>query len=214
MSNVRGDLRQLAIRDQSVDAIICISTIEHVGLDNQQVYGAGAAFQEGTPRAYREVMREFARVLAPGGRVFVTVPFGEYRNHGWLQVFDQAMVDDLAQSSGWEIRGEAYFRYWAEGWQVSTAAECATCQYYDIHAQPDHDPDFAAAAAQLGVSEAALKTALGVPETPPELDENGRPVGDHPPRPDFAAAAAQLGVSEDALLDALHPEGRPQRGEG
>lgn len=32
--------------------------------------------------------------------------------------------------------------------------------------------------------------------------------------PDFAAAAAQLGVSEDALLDALHPEGRPQRGEG
>ena len=72
-------------------------------------------------------------------------------------------------------------------------------------------PDFAAAATQLGVSEEALKTALGVPETPPELDENGRPVGDPPPRPDFAAAAAQLGVSETDLHNALHPEGRSPR---
>ncbi|MEM7345664.1 MAG: YHYH protein [Chloroflexota bacterium] len=46
-------------------------------------------------------------------------------------------------------------------------------------------PDFAAAAATLGVSEQALMDALG------------------PPPPDFAAAAATLGVSEEALRQAL-----------
>jgi putative heme degradation protein len=45
------------------------------------------------------------------------------------------------------------------------------------------------AASQLGVSEIALRSALGIP--------------DAMPRPDMAAAAAQLGVSEAELTDAL-----------
>ncbi len=46
-------------------------------------------------------------------------------------------------------------------------------------------PDLAAAAAQLGVSQAALQAALGAPP------------------PDLAAAAQQLGISETALVEAL-----------
>lgn len=65
-------------------------------------------------------------------------------------------------------------------------------------------PDFASAASQLGVTEAALKTALGVPENPPEN-------GERPPRPDFANAASQLGITEEALKEAL---GVPRRGNG
>ncbi|MEM7345663.1 MAG: DUF1566 domain-containing protein [Chloroflexota bacterium] len=49
----------------------------------------------------------------------------------------------------------------------------------------DGPPDFAAAAAQLGVTEQALKDALGEPP------------------PDFAAAAATLGITEQALREAL-----------
>ena len=60
-------------------------------------------------------------------------------------------------------------------------------------------PDFAAAAAKLGVTEQQLKDALGVPANPPNpADGNQRP-----PRPDFAAAAAKLGVTEQQLKDAL-----------
>ena len=57
-------------------------------------------------------------------------------------------------------------------------------------------PDFAGAASQLGVTEEALKTALGVPENPPEN-------GERPPRPDFESAASQLGTTEEALKEAL-----------
>jgi hypothetical protein len=55
--------------------------------------------------------------------------------------------------------------------------------------------DFTAAAAKLGVTEEALRSALG------------------PPPPDFAAAAAQLGVTEQALIAALGlPAGGPPNG--
>jgi|APSaa5957512622_1039677.scaffolds.fasta_scaffold02176_4 hypothetical protein len=57
--------------------------------------------------------------------------------------------------------------------------------------------DFVSAAAQLGVTEEALRAALGAPP------------------PDFAAAAAQLDVAEEALIDALGiPAGGPPNGGG
>ena len=59
-------------------------------------------------------------------------------------------------------------------------------------------PDLAAAAAQLGVSEEALRAAMG--------DSSQVP-------PDFAAAAETLGVTEEDLMDALGvPEGGPPQG--
>ena len=56
--------------------------------------------------------------------------------------------------------------------------------------------DFAAAAAQLGVTEDALRAALGAPP------------------PDFDAAAAQLGVTVEDLIAVLGiPAGGPQGGQ-
>src|ERR671932_517286 len=65
-------------------------------------------------------------------------------------------------------------------------------------------PDFAAAAQKLGISEATLKEALGVPTTPPAP-------GQRPPRPDFKAAAAKLGITEQQLVDALGIPPHPPR---
>jgi hypothetical protein len=49
-------------------------------------------------------------------------------------------------------------------------------------------PDLAAAAAELGVTEEALQTALGEPGQVP---------------PDFTSVASELGVTEEALMEAL-----------
>ena len=67
-------------------------------------------------------------------------------------------------------------------------------------------PDFAAAAQKLGVSEADLKAALGVPSDPQGAP--GEP-GQRPPRPDLKAAAEKLGVTEQQLIDALGIPPRP-----
>ncbi|MBE9181978.1 hypothetical protein IQ268_25755 [Oculatella sp. LEGE 06141] len=68
-------------------------------------------------------------------------------------------------------------------------------------------PDFAAAAAQLGTTEAELKEALGLPTEPPA--PGSRPARGERPRPDFAAAAERLGVTEEALREALEANRRP-----
>jgi len=71
-------------------------------------------------------------------------------------------------------------------------------------------PDFAAAAQKLGISEAKLKEALGVPTNPPSTPPTP---GQRPPRPDFKAAAAKLGVTEEQLVNALGiPPRPPQNG--
>lgn len=91
--------------------------------------------------------------------------------------------------------------------------------------RPHREPDFAAAAEKLGITEAALKAALGVtsdtqatPGQRPRLDipgaattlgiteeqlVNALGMPPRPPRPDFAAAAQKLGVSEADLKAAL-----------
>jgi len=71
-----------------------------------------------------------------------------------------------------------------------------------------HPPNFAAAATQLGVSEADLIAALGLPPKPPTLDENGHPQ-EPPPRLDIPGAAQRLGVTEDRLIEVLGLPPRP-----
>jgi len=66
-------------------------------------------------------------------------------------------------------------------------------------------PDFAAVAQKLGVTEAALIEALGLPSTPPSPGEQSGP----PPRPDIRSAAAKLGITEKALAEAMGLPPRP-----
>ena len=71
--------------------------------------------------------------------------------------------------------------------------------------------DFAAAAKQLGVSEAELIEALGLPAKPPEPpSENNRPPSPPPrPRLDIPGAAKKLGVTEAELIKILGIPPRP-----
>lgn len=75
----------------------------------------------------------------------------------------------------------------------------------DCQGHGPRDEHFAEAAAQLGVSEAALRSALGVPDQRPE-------------RPDLAAVASQLGTTEDelrtSLRDHMQAQRQDRRGEG
>jgi len=64
------------------------------------------------------------------------------------------------------------------------------------HRPPGPPIDFATAAKKLGVTEAKLKTALGLPLEPP-------------PRPDIRGAATKLNVTEDKLIEALGLLPRP-----
>src|SRR5690242_9030100 len=88
LSYVFGDLRRTILRDRSFDEVVCISTLEHVGLDNRRFYTASPEYRQANERDFVEAVREMRRILADGGRLLVTVPYGRPRQLGWLQVFD------------------------------------------------------------------------------------------------------------------------------
>jgi SAM-dependent methyltransferase len=143
---VTGDLRAMGIRADTVDLVVCISTLEHIGLDATRLYTRDPRFREDRPQDFRLALREFRRVLRPGGRLMVTVPFGRAANLGWLQQFDRGGVDEIERAFGGEALDASFFKYEPDGWRRAASGDCVACEYFDIHATPGSAPDYAAAA--------------------------------------------------------------------
>ena len=89
--SVRGDMGAMTFDDASFDLVWCISSLEHVGMDNS---GYTSEFSRDERLAERAV-QEMVRVTRPGGRVLLTVPYGRYENHGWFRNLDEAHLRAL-----------------------------------------------------------------------------------------------------------------------
>lgn len=146
VSYLFGDLRDTLFKDDAFDIIVCISTLEHIGLDNTRLYTGDKSYSESSPNDYLNAVMELRRVLKPGGRLLVTVPFGRYRNFGWMQQFDKKCVGEMISTFGREPVSAAFFQYLPEGWILSNADACAGSEYFDVHSAAAPAFDLAAAA--------------------------------------------------------------------
>jgi hypothetical protein len=142
---VSGDLRAIALRDGIADTIVCISTLDHIGMDNTRLYTRRHRYRENRRFDYRLAMGEMHRILKPGGRLHLTVPFGREQQLGWMQQFDEIGLDDIVRAFGGEADDVAFFRHASNGWIRSDAAGCRDATYFDVHASRWH-PGLPAAA--------------------------------------------------------------------
>ena len=115
--SVVADVRTLPFDKGSFDVVFCISTLEHVGLDNR-AYGSAS---ERDDTGIASALAALRRVVASNGRVLVTVPCGKAEDHGafvqrepemWIQEFDDAGFDVVEHETyvlggeGWRTAGE------------------------------------------------------------------------------------------------------------
>ncbi len=144
ISYIFEDLRNCCYKDNFFNWIACISTAEHIGLDNNLLYTTDPSKKENNPKSYLMTIKEFYRILKPGGILFITLPFGKRINRGWFQVFDDQMIDELISAFGPSSVIETHFRYLPSGWQKSSRDQSRNATCFDIHQQSEYDLDFAA----------------------------------------------------------------------
>jgi SAM-dependent methyltransferase len=124
-ADVVADVRALPFEDGRFDVVFCVSTLEHVGLDNS-AYGIDATRDENGQEA---ALRELYRVLARDGRLLVTVPTGERDDQGWqLQRAPREWISAFEQSGFLVFEDELYVHA-ANGWRTATLAEAETARY-------------------------------------------------------------------------------------
>ena len=145
VSYVYEDLRDSCFSDNYFDWVTSLSTIEHIGLDNTMLYTQDEAKRESDQDAYLAAIREFRRVLKPGGTLFLSMPYGRRCTHGWFQVFDAEMVGHILKVFGAAECRETHFKYTPEGWILSDREQSKDATCFDIHIQKNYDSDFAAA---------------------------------------------------------------------
>jgi SAM-dependent methyltransferase len=89
-----GPIEEWAGPEQPLDAVTCISALEHVGL---------GAYDE-TPtdgELDRDIAERFKRWLRPGGELVLTAPYGRWEVTETQRVYDAAHLDALL--AGWRI---------------------------------------------------------------------------------------------------------------
>jgi hypothetical protein len=146
------DFRDPLPRQSMYDAVICISTLEHVGMDNTQHYTSDSAYQESSKTDYQRAIANLLACTSLGGKLLMTMPYGKAFDHKWLQVFDQDMVQCAERICHGNLISIEYFRHtYHHGWIRSNSYDASNCIYNDIHNRDTFNPDIRVAAAEAVV---------------------------------------------------------------
>jgi SAM-dependent methyltransferase len=125
LRSVVADVRALPFSDASFDLAFCISTLEHVGRDNE-VYNVDAERDNAGDEA---ALRELHRVLTKNGRLIVSVPTGEHDDQGWqVQRTPEDWVAVFERAGFIVYEDELYLRA-ANGWRRASLAEAGMARY-------------------------------------------------------------------------------------
>ena len=125
METVVGDARKLPFPDTSFDQVLLVSTVEHIGADNE-VYGVGGETDDSGRAA---TLRELRRVLRPSGSLLVTVPLGEPGDYGWFRQEDVRGWTRLFTDAGFFVEEQEAYELGEDGWRSAPTFDPAGVRY-------------------------------------------------------------------------------------
>lgn len=124
ISYIYGDMRELPVRDAYYDAIACISTLEHVSINNSG-YTLDGNNPGNRPDDFLVAIRELHRVLRPGGVLLLSVPYGICQDRQAIQQFDRALLERAIRAfPDAAALATTFCRFRPAGWQLASQEEC------------------------------------------------------------------------------------------
>lgn len=84
---LRADIMKIPFAEGAFSAVLAVSVIEHIGIGH---YGEPEA-----DIGDQVAVREIARILKPGGKALITVPYGRVHTNDWMRVYDQPRLSQL-----------------------------------------------------------------------------------------------------------------------
>lgn len=118
-----ADIRNLPFGDNSFDLAVCISTLEHIGMDNEH-YGVRGGENDGDDVV---ALRELGRVAA---RALITVPGGDDEDLGWLRQYAPSTLRERVAQAGLSVARLDVFRHDREaGWRLASEDAVAGCRF-------------------------------------------------------------------------------------
>ncbi len=143
-SYIYEDLRDICFKEAFFDAICSLSTLEHIGFDNTMIYTPDTSKKENDKYAHLAAIKEFRRVLKNDGTLYLSMPFGKYKDHGWFQVFDTEMINGVIEAFHPSYLKKTFFRYHNDRWNFCAEKDCLDGYCFDIHKSKAYEPDFLA----------------------------------------------------------------------
>ncbi len=128
MLKARTDIRKIDCYSPNFfDSILCISTIEHVGFKND-IYFEEERFTK-HPDDDLIVLRELTKVLKRGGKLVITVPYGQNVDYDWFMQYDEDRLKRLRKHSHCKVIQLDYFIFKRHGWHYSSPDELKHIEY-------------------------------------------------------------------------------------
>jgi SAM-dependent methyltransferase len=112
---MRMDARLMGFRKEIFDEIICIGTIEHIGMSSPN-YDQGKTDELGDIRAFSEIFR----ILKKGGNVVLTLPYSDrrlYRDEPDYRIYSSSRVSFLIRH--FRVKKKEFYLYHGGKWEKS-----------------------------------------------------------------------------------------------
>lgn len=99
---IKGDIRQTNFPDKLFDYIVCVSTLEHIGVK-------GRYHSDNDPDGDAKAMQEITRILKPKGALLLTVPYGANDVLPINKLYNKERLSKLFKNL--DIVSQVFFRY-------------------------------------------------------------------------------------------------------
>ena len=110
--DIRMDARMTGFRSETFDQVICIGTIEHIGIGND------VDDERGDFKAIKEIQR----VLKKGGSLIVSLPYGKTDNPNYRVYNREALSQLVAVNKEFSVAKKEFYHYATGGWRRCSEA--------------------------------------------------------------------------------------------